>query len=532
MDLPAIETDTICFSNNSVVNCVYGIHDYIARGAFGIVHKGRATLCTQNASSPCVDIAVKSVHMDDRVQLQTDSEHFMKMRRRFTTLLGLKNAHVATYHEIKITKTEGGPLVEIVMDYYGGGDLSEHLSRLQDEGSLLEEPSALRYASEIASGLSYLHCNRIFHGDLKPGNLFMKTGDDISWTVVIGDLDDLVQIQRSVTQARDITHHRGTTRFMSPETIKRLARARGVNRPAGRKSDVWSVGCIMLELGFFVTGQHERYLSRKMGETVDCSTINDNRFMELITKGYIPYVPPSTPLNLAGCIQLCLCRDAQDRTDAEELARRLPKKSENPAITANDFEQQPEIINLLGGPESSDTLYTTTNSTTHDGPSSEEKREVSSETAGSPGSADTAPIGQVVYLNAQAPVVAERATPNISADQLLKQLHQKDGKFPVESIILFCANKTISKGASLICLKVFNPVDYSVTKLEMPLKLANKTFSLEFVAWNGSVICQYQNENRLRFNTVAWDVAKGTQTVHGFAKQDIRFKCPVELNGG
>jgi len=121
------------------------------------------------------------------------------------------------------------------------------------------ELKARRFTSHILSGLLYLHSNSIIHRDIKGANCLISSED----TIKIADFGTAAQCDRfrsktfkAVSDAVPppgfvklpaSTEHkalRGTSYYMAPEVI------RGVGY--GRRADVWSLGCTVIEM---VTGQ-------------------------------------------------------------------------------------------------------------------------------------------------------------------------------------------------------------------------------------------------------------------------------------
>lgn len=100
----------------------------------------------------------------------------------------------------------------------------------------------------LAAALEETHDARIRHGDLKPLNIlrFGPTDDNIIGTLKIGDWG-LAKYQSQGTALRkEIDIHTTTkyfTRFYEPPEVE-LADARLL----GRQYDLWSIGCIILEV--------------------------------------------------------------------------------------------------------------------------------------------------------------------------------------------------------------------------------------------------------------------------------------------
>ncbi|XP_055341947.1 uncharacterized protein LOC129590637 [Paramacrobiotus metropolitanus] len=153
-----------------------------------------------------------------------------------------------------------------------------------------------------------------------PGNILVKTGEDDREKLVIGDIDDLVEMRQSHTCSSDASHVHGTTRYMSPEMLKKLFRI-ALELPAGRKTDIWSLGCIILEMAECLISMPKKRLALD-GKIVDVETnMNDTQYAHLIIDGYVPLVDGAIAENLAPVIQHCLRRDVTKRLCADALLR-------------------------------------------------------------------------------------------------------------------------------------------------------------------------------------------------------------------
>lgn len=88
----------------------------------------------------------------------------------------------------------------------------------------------LRVIKQMASALEYLHGQSIFHSDLKPGNILIRSLSPIN--VVLGDCADIKKMP-----------HRGklmgTAKFYAPEILQH-------KRHMGPPDDVWALGVSVL----------------------------------------------------------------------------------------------------------------------------------------------------------------------------------------------------------------------------------------------------------------------------------------------
>ncbi|XP_055353853.1 dual specificity testis-specific protein kinase 1-like [Paramacrobiotus metropolitanus] len=290
--------------------------DYIGRGTFGIVY--RANITEPGDFIGDQDIAVKIIHLHKESAVLATTENWNKWRRRMEFLLTFQHDHLASYHQVSVARSSafGGVSVKLMMDYYAGGDLTNLLTN----ASVLDVPTAIRYATELADGINYLHVNNIIHGDIKPGNVLVHRQDNHN-RLLIGDLDDLVQMQQSATCSGDICNIRGTLRYMSPEMLKMYLNL-SVDK-VGRKSDIWSLGCVILEMINNAVGITKRKLYRAPDIGFDADKIPDSRYAALIMDGYAPLIALSIPIQLAECISSCLTASTSLRIQSSSLLDKL-----------------------------------------------------------------------------------------------------------------------------------------------------------------------------------------------------------------
>ena len=82
--------------------------------------------------------------------------------------------------------------------------------------------------------LGFLHDNKIRHDDVKPSNILLK-GNEIYLTD-FGMSFDWTELSHSTTEGKMA----GTPRYASPEVASQ--------QPCGSSSDIWSLGCVFLEV--------------------------------------------------------------------------------------------------------------------------------------------------------------------------------------------------------------------------------------------------------------------------------------------
>ncbi|KAL8486482.1 hypothetical protein ACS0TY_023240 [Phlomoides rotata] len=143
----------------------------------------------------------------------------------------------------------------IMMEYIGGGSLKSYVDKLSSAGKKHVAPDlALYIARDIASALTEIHSKHIIHRDLKSENILIdldKEGPDGTPTVKLCDFDRAVPlhshlhtccIKHAGIPPPDICV--GTPRWMAPEVF----RAMHAHNLYGLEVDIWSFGCMLLEL--------------------------------------------------------------------------------------------------------------------------------------------------------------------------------------------------------------------------------------------------------------------------------------------
>lgn len=109
----------------------------------------------------------------------------------------------------------------------------------------------------IAGAVSYLHEQEIKHKDLKPSNILLSP--DGLWVTDFGTATDFSVLTTSATEDGE----RGTPKYFAPEVA--------VYEPSGRAADIFSMGCIFLEIITLCVGY-------SLAETLQLRSENDKSF--------------------------------------------------------------------------------------------------------------------------------------------------------------------------------------------------------------------------------------------------------------
>ncbi|XP_060076190.1 mitogen-activated protein kinase kinase kinase 2-like [Ylistrum balloti] len=122
-------------------------------------------------------------------------------------------------------------LLSIFMEYMPGGSIKDELSKY---GPLTESVTR-KYTRQMLEGLAFLHKNVIVHRDIKAANVLR----DLQGNIKLADFGASKRLH-TICSATGFKSFVGTPHYMAPEVIN--------GEGYGRKADVWSLGCTVVEM--------------------------------------------------------------------------------------------------------------------------------------------------------------------------------------------------------------------------------------------------------------------------------------------
>jgi len=184
----------------------------------------------------------------------------------------------------------------IFLEWMPGGSITNLLGKYGP----FDEKIVISYTRQILQGVAYLHQNQVIHRDIKGANILVdSTGQNIR----IADFGAAARLATQITGAGEFQGQLlGTIAFMAPEVLR--------GESYGRACDVWSVGCVIIEMA---TGKppwnaHEH-----------------SNHLALIFKIACAESPPEIPENINPALRDVLLRcfegKQEERTSAMELLR-------------------------------------------------------------------------------------------------------------------------------------------------------------------------------------------------------------------
>ncbi|KAI7897409.1 kinase-like domain-containing protein, partial [Mucor mucedo] len=239
----------------------------IGKGQFGSVYR-------------TLDLSTGEVVAVKRVKLEND-DLYQEIIKEVNILKTLTHTNVVKYIGFIPTKQ----YLNIVLEYAENGSL---MSTLKAFGAFPEKLVA-SFCIKILRGLEYLHDNEVVHCDLKAANILTtKTGD-----VKLTDFGVSLNLKIKAVDADSIS---GTPNWMAPEVIEL--------KGATTKSDIWSLGCTLVEL---VTGKPP------YGDLLAMSA------MFRIVEDEYPPLPESISQDMKDFLLCCFQKDPNQRSSSKEL---------------------------------------------------------------------------------------------------------------------------------------------------------------------------------------------------------------------
>ncbi|KAJ3526316.1 hypothetical protein NMY22_g10214 [Coprinellus aureogranulatus] len=177
-------------------------------------------------------IAVKQVELPQTPSDKSDSRQatvVQALKMESETLKDLDHPHIVQYLGFEETPTN----LSIFLEYVPGGSIG---SVLKKHGKF-DDVVTRSFTSQILDGLEYLHSKGILHRDLKSDNILVE----MTGVCKISDFG-ISKRTDDIYAGAQHTAMQGTIFWMAPEVIN--TQKGGYNF----KIDIWSVGCVVLEM--------------------------------------------------------------------------------------------------------------------------------------------------------------------------------------------------------------------------------------------------------------------------------------------
>ncbi|WWC68103.1 uncharacterized protein I206_102024 [Kwoniella pini CBS 10737] len=271
----------------STVNWVKG--ELIGKGSYGRVYIALNVTTGDMMAVKQVELPVSETDRTDSRQLSM----VKALRDEIGLLRDLEHRNIVAYLGYETSEE----FLSIFLEYVPGGTIAS-IYRTPNQARF--EPQLVRFFTEqILEGLAYLHSKNIWHRDLKGDNILV----DAQGICKISDFGISKQTSDAYDSYGAATNMKGSVFWMAPEVIHSYA-----GRTYSGKVDIWSLGCVVLEMW---TGK------RPWGDMEQVAAM-----YELFNKRARPPLPSDIHLSE---IQLdfmntkCLATHPEDRPMAKDL---------------------------------------------------------------------------------------------------------------------------------------------------------------------------------------------------------------------
>lgn len=252
---------------------LYHLGETLGRGAYGVVYKG-------------IDIRTgRFVAIKQIPVARMGAAEAASVSNEIELLSKLRHPNIVKY----VTVLRNASHISIVTEFMESGSLAATVRRF---GSLPENLIS-RYVQQALRGLAFLHEQGVIHRDIKGANIlstkdgFVKLADFGVAAKLASGADASDQMMGDVV---------GTPYWMAPEIIEMSG--------FSTASDIWSIGCTVIELFTGYPPYHELAPMSALFRIV-----SDER----------PPIPPNVSTELAEFLLVCFRKDAEQRPSAEAL---------------------------------------------------------------------------------------------------------------------------------------------------------------------------------------------------------------------
>ncbi|KAL5553000.1 hypothetical protein UlMin_040401 [Ulmus minor] len=265
------QTPSAHFHKSKTLDNKYMLGDEIGKGAYGRVYKG---LDLENGDF----VAIKQVSLENIAQ-----EDLNIIMQEIDLLKNLNHKNIVKYLGSLKTKSH----LHIILEYVENGSLA-NIIKPNKFGPFPESLVAL-YISQVLEGLVYLHEQGVIHRDIKGANI-LTTKEGL---VKLADFG----VATKLTEADVNTHSVvGTPYWMAPEVIEMSG--------VCAASDIWSVGCTVIELLTCVPPYYD---------------LQPMPALFRIVQDEHPPIPDSLSPDITDFLKQCFKKDARQRPDAKTL---------------------------------------------------------------------------------------------------------------------------------------------------------------------------------------------------------------------
>lgn len=262
--------------------------ELIGRGTYGRVYLALSMTTSKSQLVAVKQVDSPQVIRDENDQCQATFVH--SVERVSKLLVDLNHRNIVQYLGFEECFVEYSRVMNIFMEYVSGSVLGYCL---REKGRFSENVSKF-FILQILRGLRYLHSRRIIYRNLKADSVLL----DRDGSCKLSDLEFLTKEDK--IHKLPFTSVQRILPWMAPEVICHQMEGYSV------KADIWSVGCVLLEM---LTGKRPWYEDELIMVTIK------------VKQNKRPPIPPDVALSdLAKDFQdLCFAINPNERASASHL---------------------------------------------------------------------------------------------------------------------------------------------------------------------------------------------------------------------
>uniref|UniRef100_A0A5F8HFI8 eIF-2-alpha kinase GCN2 n=1 Tax=Monodelphis domestica TaxID=13616 RepID=A0A5F8HFI8_MONDO len=226
----------------------------------------------------------------EREKIDKCKKQIQGAEAEFSSLVKLSHPNVVRYLAMNLREKGDSIVVDILVEHTSGVSLSSYLSKAVP----LPADQLRSYASQLLSGLDYLHSNSVVHKVLSASNVLVDTEGNIKIT-------DYSISKRLADICKEDVFEQTRVRFSDD----------ALPNKTGKKGDVWRLGLLLLSLS---QGQE--------------------------SKEYPVTIPNDLPADFQDFLKKCVCLDDKERWSPQQLLKH--KFIKPPQLKVPLIEESPE----------------------------------------------------------------------------------------------------------------------------------------------------------------------------------------------
>ncbi|NXI71260.1 STKL1 protein, partial [Anseranas semipalmata] len=168
----------------------------------------------------------------------TEEKQANKALKEAMDLLKLHHSNICAYKELFVTWDNeiSSLFLCLVMEHSGQVDLSSLIKTKRQKSEKIADMVMVKFLGQMVDALFYIHKQNIFHRNLKPSNILMTDEESFmlcdfsTETLMTDEMKWKIRVEESRYFSKS---------WMAPEAFR---------FSFSEKSDIWSLGCILLDM--------------------------------------------------------------------------------------------------------------------------------------------------------------------------------------------------------------------------------------------------------------------------------------------